>query len=155
MNNNFPLQLSWANRQRELKVNFKKIKQLTKEALPLCAEKPRCPGTGLPQVIEVTLLSDRAITKVHADFLNDPTPTDVITFRHSKALGEILVGVPTAARHAKEFHHPVDHEIVLCVIHGLLHLLGYDDMTSSERDVMHQRQDDILKRVISKETLRE
>ena len=149
MSSNFSPQLLWANRQRTVKIDVKKIRQLVEAALPCCSKEPRHATSLLPRLIEVTFLSDRAITKVHADFLDDPTPTDVITFRHSETLGEILVGVPTAAAHAKKFHQPVDHEMALCVIHGLLHLLDYDDMTPAECDIMHRRQDEILKKVVA------
>jgi probable rRNA maturation factor len=98
----------------------------------------------LPSRIEVSFLNSRAISRVHADFCNDHSPTDVITFRHSRELGEILIGVSTAAGHAKEFHHPLNHEVALCVIHGLLHLLDYDDIDPEERLLMHREQDRLL-----------
>jgi len=90
--------------------------------------------------VEITLLGEAAISKVHAQFLDDPTPTDVITFEH----GEILIGVPIAAANASKFRHSTDHEVALCAIHGLLHLLGYDDLTTRDRVIMHARQEEIL-----------
>lgn len=123
-----------------MRVDLKYIRHIVAAALPLCVEKPRKRGAELPTEIEITLLGDAAIAKVHKEFLNDPTPTDVITFEH----GEILIGVPIAAANAKKFHHPIDHEVALCAIHGLLHLLGYDDLTEKERLVMHARQAEIL-----------
>jgi probable rRNA maturation factor len=90
--------------------------------------------------VEITLLGEAAIAKVHGEFLEDPTPTDVITFEH----GEILIGVPVAAANAKKYGHSVDREVALCVIHGLLHLLGYDDLTDMESLIMHARQEQIL-----------
>jgi len=63
----------------------------------------------------------------------------VITFDH----GEILIGAPIAAANARKFCHPADHEVALCAIHGLLHLLGYDDLTEKERVIMHARQEEI------------
>ncbi|HLB32759.1 MAG: rRNA maturation RNase YbeY [Verrucomicrobia bacterium RIFCSPHIGHO2_12_FULL_41_10] len=136
--------LFWANRQRAIKLDLVFLCSLVEKALPLCLEKPRWVKSFLPTDIEVTLLSDHSIAKIHNDFLEDPTPTDVITFRHSQKLGEILVGVPTAARNAKHFGHSVNHEVALCVVHGLLHLLDYDDTTESERQRMHKRQEEIL-----------
>lgn len=144
-----PVQIFWANRQRETKVNLKKIRQIVEIALPFFSEKPRQAKVRLPRTVEVTFLNNRDITRIHADFLNDPTPTDVITFAHSSDIGEILVGVSTAAVHAKKFHHEIDQEVALCVIHGLLHLLGYDDMTPAERDIMHREQDTVLKKAIT------
>jgi probable rRNA maturation factor len=133
--------LSWANRQRAVKVDLPKIRRIVEVALPLCVRKPRKKGMTLPAEVEITLLGEAAIAKVHGEFLEDPTPTDVITFEH----GEILIGVPIAAANAKKFRHPADHEVALCAIHGLLHLLGYDDLTEKERVIMHARQEEILK----------
>lgn len=138
--------LLWANRQRTVKVDLGKVCEIVQVALPLCVKKPRKKGVSLPSVVEITLLGEAAIAKVHGEFLEDPTPTDVITFEH----GEILIGVPIAAANAKKFRHPVDHEVALCAIHGLLHLLGYDDLTEKERVVMHARQEEILKSATGK-----
>jgi probable rRNA maturation factor len=132
--------LTWANRQRSVKVDLPKIRRIVAAALPMCLEKPRKKGLTIPPEVEITLLGEAAIAKVHGEFLEDPTPTDVITFEH----GEILIGVPIAAANAKKFRHPADHEVALCAIHGLLHLLGFDDLTESERVIMHARQDEIL-----------
>ena len=132
--------LLWANRQRTMKVDLGKVREIVRAALPLCVKKPRKRGMVLPPVVEITLLGEAAIAKVHGEFLEDPTPTDVITFEH----GEILIGVPIAAVNAEKFCLPVDHEVALCAIHGLLHLLAYDDLTAQERLIMHARQDEIL-----------
>jgi probable rRNA maturation factor len=134
--------LLWANRQRSrsLKLDVPFIRRIVEAALPLCLSQPRSPGRQLPPEIEITLVGEAAITKVHAEFLDDPTPTDVITFEH----GEILIGVPIATANARKFAHPADHEVALCAIHGLLHLLGYDDLTEKERVIMHARQKEIL-----------
>jgi probable rRNA maturation factor len=127
-----------------VKVDLPKIRRIVEVALPLCVGKPRKKGLTLPPEVEITLLGEAAITKVHGEFLEDPTPTDVITFEH----GEILIGVPIAAANAKKFRHPADHEVALCTIHGLLHLLGYDDLTEKERVIMHARQEEILEEAL-------
>jgi probable rRNA maturation factor len=133
--------LLWANRQRAERLDLPKIRRIVEVALPLCVGKPRKKGLVLPSEVEITLLGEAAIAMVHGEFLEDPTPTDVITFEH----GEILIGVPIAAANAKKFRHPADHEVALCAIHGLLHLLGYDDLSEKERVIMHARQEEILK----------
>lgn len=136
--------LTWSNRQRTVRLNLPKIRRIVEVALPLCVGKPRKKGLGLPPEVEITLLGEAAIAKVHGEFLENPTPTDVITFEH----GEILIGVPIAAANAKKFRHPADHEVALCAIHGLLHLLGYDDLTEKERVIMHSRQEEILEEAL-------
>lgn len=136
--------LTWANRQRSVKIDLPKIRRIVEVALPMCLDKPRKKGVILPAEVEITLLGEAAIAKVHGEFLDDPTPTDVITFEH----GEILIGVPIAAANARKFRHPADHEVALCAIHGLLHLLGYDDLTEKEKVIMHARQEEILEEAL-------
>ena len=137
--------LLWANRQRSVPVDIAKVREIVQAALPLCMKKPRKRVMVLPSEVEITLLGEAAIARVHGQFLEDPTPTDVITFEH----GEILIGVPIAAANARKFHHPVVYEVALCAIHGLLHLLGYDDLTEQERVIMHARQEEILKAAVN------
>jgi probable rRNA maturation factor len=136
--------LTWANRQRSVKIDLPKIRRIVEVALPMCLDKPRKKGAVLPAEVEIALLGEAAIAKVHGEFLDDPTPTDVITFEH----GEILIGVPIAAANARKFRHPADHEVALCAIHGLLHLLGYDDLTEKEKVIMHARQEEILEEAL-------
>jgi probable rRNA maturation factor len=136
--------LTWSNRQRVVRLDLPKIRRIVEVALPLCLKKPGKKGAALPLEVEITLLGEAAIAKVHGEFLDDPTPTDVITFEH----GEILIGVPIAAANARKFRHPVGHEVALCAIHGLLHLLGYDDLTEKERVIMHARQEEILREAL-------
>jgi probable rRNA maturation factor len=127
-----------------VRLDLPKIRRIVEVALPLCVGKPRKKGLVLPPEVEITLLGEAAIAKVHGEFLEDPTPTDVITFEH----GDILIGVPIAAANARKFRHPADHEVALCAIHGLLHLLGYDDLTEKEKVIMHARQEEILKEAL-------
>jgi probable rRNA maturation factor len=132
--------LLWSNRQRSVKVDLPDVRRIVDAALPLCLRKPRKSGVRIPAEIEISLLGEAAIARVHGEFLDDPTPTDVITFEH----GEILIGAPIAESNARKFRHPVAHELALCAIHGLLHLLGYDDLTPKERAIMHRKQEEIL-----------
>lgn len=90
--------------------------------------------------VEITLLDDDEMARVHGEFLNDATTTDVITFEH----GELLIGVEVAARQAKEFGSLADREIALYGIHGMLHLSGFDDRSSRDAKEMAVRQDEVL-----------
>lgn len=93
--------------------------------------------------IEVSLLDDREMAEVHGEFLDDPTPTDVITFEH----GELLIGVETAERQARDFETRADHEVALYGIHGMLHLSGYDDKSAADSRVMVVRQEELFQEV--------
>ena len=83
------------------------------------------------------------LARAHADFLGDPTPTDVITFQH----GEILISTETAIRQAAEHSHPPLRECALYLIHGLLHLHGHEDHEPAEAEAMKETQERILDRV--------
>lgn len=90
--------------------------------------------------VEISLVSDESIAKVHGEFLADPTPTDVITFQH----GEILISLDTAMRQAAENSEPYEREVTRYIVHGLLHLAGWDDREEAERKAMHEVQERIL-----------
>lgn len=81
------------------------------------------------------------MAKIHREFLDEPGPTDVITFPY----GEIVVCAPVAASRALEFRQTVTGELALYCIHGLLHLAGQDDIRPGDAKRMHREQDRILK----------
>ena len=86
------------------------------------------------------MVSDKRIAEIHQRFMNDPTPTDVITFQH----GEILISVETAKRQARQFGTTLDHELRLYLVHGLLHLHGFDDKTAAGAAEMKRVQETIV-----------
>lgn len=91
-----------------------------------------CPAGEL----SIVFLRDAAIAKLHADFLSDPTPTDVITFEGHPTLGvagDICVSVDTAASYARHHRGKFSHELLLYVVHGWLHLAGYDDRQPAKK----------------------
>ncbi len=76
-------------------------------------------------------LTDPALAQIHADFMDDPTATDVITFEGDNLAGlagEICVSADTAAAYAREHGRDFATELMLYVVHGWLHLAGYDDL---------------------------
>ena len=125
------------------------LAERARQALPACLANPAPAESGSPALlgelplVEISIITDEAIAAVHADFMDDPTPTDVITFHH----GEILISADTAQARANELGQPVLRELLLYVIHGLLHLNGYEDHDEGERRQMHEIQDRILQDV--------
>src|SRR5436190_14746033 len=95
------------------------------------------------EIIEISFVSDEAIAKVHGEFMGDPTPTDVITFQH----GEIIISLDTAKRQAAENGELYEREVLRYMVHGLLHLAGWDDREETERVEMHRVQETILKQM--------
>jgi probable rRNA maturation factor len=133
-------------RQRKHRCNVKWLTQAVNRAVPLCLQHLKgddAPLASLPE-IEASIVSDRAIAKVHAEFLDDPTPTDVITFHH----GEIIVSADTATREGPAHGLTLDQELALYLIHGLMHLAGWDDHEPTEAAEMKRRQEAVLAQVI-------
>jgi rRNA maturation RNase YbeY len=99
------------------------------------------PGfAGEMVALEVSLVSEEEISRLHAEFLNDPSPTDVITFDH----GEIIIGVEAAVVEAEARDWPLERELLLYLIHGFLHLQGLEDHEPGEAERMRLLQEEIL-----------
>ena len=91
--------------------------------------------------LSIVFLTDAALAQIHADFLDDPTTTDVITFEGDPLLGtagEICVSADTASAYAKNHQRDFSTELALYVVHGWLHLAGYDDLAPSKKRVMRR-----------------
>ena len=83
--------------------------------------------------------SDESLLKINKEFLNHDTLTDVITFDYSssKAVsGEVFISVDRVRENAKEFHQDFNNEIKRVMIHGVLHLCGYNDKTAKDKSLM-------------------
>ncbi len=102
------------NRQRR-KVNTQRLRQLA-------AHLHR---TGS---LSIVLVSDRQMAELNLRYHDTPGPTDVLTFDYGGGQGEIIVSVD----HAYERGRPA-RELALYVVHGILHLTGYDDRTPAQR----------------------
>lgn len=90
--------------------------------------------------IEISLVSDRAIARMHRHFLNVPGATDVITFPH----GEIVISASTAVRQARQNGESTDREIARYIIHGFLHLHGHEDADERDAATMWTAQEEVL-----------
>jgi probable rRNA maturation factor len=103
-------------------------------------------GEGVQQArISLAFVDNPTIHRLNKQFLDHDEPTDVLSFPYSgpkaKVLeGELVIGVEVALASASERGHPVELELILYVVHGLLHLCGYDDHSPRDRRVMRQRE---------------
>jgi probable rRNA maturation factor len=99
-------------------------------------------GGGCPEgELAVAFLSDAALARLHGQFLKDPSPTDVITFEGDPAhglAGEICVSVDAAARAAGRAGPRFSRELTLYIVHGWLHLAGYDDLNPAAKRAMRR-----------------
>ena len=108
--------------------------------------------------ISLALVDDSAIHRINREFLGHDYPTDVISFHLNpesdiespqgsevKQLeGELVVSTETALREAHAHGWTAEDELILYVVHGLLHLCGYDDLNDQARPVMRQRERHML-----------
>lgn len=138
-----PFALEIYNRQRGPQFDREFLVRMGLAAYPACLEAATESDAPLRTLagVEVSILSDRRIGQVHAEFFGDPAPTDVITFHH----GEIVLGAGIVRENAIRFRRPPDDEAALCLVHGLLHLAGWRDDTSEAAKKMSERQEQIFK----------
>lgn len=89
-----------------------------------------------PGELSIAFLTDAALAELHGSFLHDPSLTDVITFEADPlagTAGEICVSVDTARRYAAQTGQSFADELTLYLVHGLLHLAGYDDLAPARK----------------------
>lgn len=97
--------------------------------------------------LSIVFVDDATIARVHADFMDDPSPTDVITFPADpsmEAAGEIIVSVDHARSRAEELGETFSRELSLYLLHGWLHLAGYDDRAPADRVKMRSAEQEAL-----------
>jgi probable rRNA maturation factor len=110
-------------------------------------------GEGIKEAkISLALVDDATITSINERFLKHEGPTDVITFPWSnpkakKLEGEIVMGVEVALRESEERGHNIHDELCLYVIHGALHLCGYDDHDDEDAAEMRRKERIYLKKL--------
>ena len=100
---------------------------------------------------EITFVSVEDIQSLHKEYMDDPTSTDIITFNlgtHDEIDADIYICPQVAKAHAEQFGVPYRNEIQLLLIHGVLHCLGYDDMSTEDKIVMDAEQDRILRTLV-------
>jgi probable rRNA maturation factor len=131
------------NLQREISVNVAELEKFADNAVQNSLQLHQRQRTDLRKLrkVFVWLISDRRMALLHRKFLGQSGPTDVLTFQH----GEIFISVETARRHARAFGNSLVRELNLYIVHGLLHLHGFDDQTPGKAHKMKVAQEKILR----------
>jgi probable rRNA maturation factor len=134
--------ISVRNLQRRIAVDVVDLEEFARNAMQLVLELPREKAGALEKLPEISVLivSDRRIAALHKKFMNESGPTDVITFQH----GEIFISGEMAERNAQQFGNPLENELRLYIVHGLLHLHGFDDRDLESAQKMEAVQRKIL-----------
>lgn len=112
--------------------------------------------------ISLVFVDDNGIQELNKNYRGKDMPTDVLSFALTEMgedeleivegemetlLGDIIISLETALRQAEEYGHTVEREVAYLMVHGLLHLLGYDHMTEEDKKVMRQREEKVLEAV--------
>jgi probable rRNA maturation factor len=93
--------------------------------------------------IDIAIVDDPTIHDLNRRFLNHDEPTDVLSFLlddENGVEGDVIVSAETAMRSAGRYDWPGADELLLYVIHGTLHLVGYDDLDPTARAEMRSRE---------------
>lgn len=137
-------------------------KSIDRQAIRLLVERTLA-MEGIGEGVEVNLIitDDKRIREMNARFRGVDEPTDVLSFplsarpgeaepefvlppNHARVLGDVVVSYERAVEQAQEYGHSLEREIAYLVVHGVLHLLGYDHETPSEREVMRAKEEALL-----------
>ncbi len=100
--------------------------------------------------VSILLTDDEGIRELNSRFRNINRPTDVLSFpmEDECLLGDIVVSMETAGRQAREFKVSLEEEIGRLVVHGVLHLLGYDHVKGgTQARKMRTKEEELLKRL--------
>jgi len=121
-------------------------------------------GVAPPYEVSMVFTDSETVQQLNRDYRGVDEPTDVLAFcmlSQKEAdssfalppdgvtrLGEVIVSYPQAIEQAREQGHSTERELALLVIHGILHLLGYDHEEPEEESKMRERERDLLKRCL-------
>ncbi len=139
------IRLSVSNISKCWFLNKKKLKSIVRSVLK---------SVGINEAnISLVFCSDREIRRLNFLYRGKDRPTDVLSFSmregkrlkgDSSILGDVVISVDRARKQAKRFSSTFKREIYLYIIHGILHLLGYDDQSISSRKRMRRKEIQIL-----------
>lgn len=115
-------------------------------------------GAPKPSDVSITFVDDDEMADLNERYRGKADPTDVLSFECDNAeddfpnapegdayeLGDIVIAPDVASRQAKEFGNAYEDELDMLVVHGVLHLLGFDHIDDADAAVMEPKQRDIL-----------
>lgn len=104
--------------------------------------------------LTIVITGNAQLRSLNRTFRDVDTPTDVLSFATDEQpwpdtvyLGDVIISYPTAREQAQAGGHPIEAELQLLVVHGVLHLLGHDHDTAAEKNVMWKAQTAVLKKL--------
>jgi probable rRNA maturation factor len=105
--------------------------------------------------LSIILTDDARLQELNLNYLGVDAPTDVLSFPASETdpetgaryIGDILISIPRAQTQADAAGHPLESEVQLLVVHGVLHLIGHDHAELEEKARMWKAQAEILEKL--------
>ena len=130
------IKVAVANQQTSLSVDEARLRRAVKAVLE---------GESIDRArISLAVVDDAVIQRLNRQYLDDDDPTDVLSFplgrKGGKLEGEVIVSAETACACAPDYGWPAGDELLLYVIHGALHLAGYEDESPEEQAEMRRRE---------------
>lgn len=122
--------------------NKTKIRSWIRETIK---NENRIPGT-----INIIFTSDEYLLNINNQFLSHNYFTDIVTFNYCEnetIIGEIFISKETVLNNSKRFFVSFEDEILRVIIHGVLHLIGYNDHSNEEKKIMREKENEYLDRV--------
>jgi len=139
------------NKQKKITISKKAIGSLAKRVLKI--------KNASETELSILFVGKKRMRALNETFRNIDHPTDVLAFSmregkvsklHQQLLGDVVICPEIAKKYARHYKTPLRQEIDLDLIHGILHLLGYEDSTASGRAVMKREQRRLLKKLTRK-----
>lgn len=124
----------------QIKYRIRKTKEIKRFLEKVITEEKKVPGDLL-----LILTSDQKMLEINSKFLKHNYYTDVISFDYSKEReinGEIYLSIDTIKKNSKRFKSGINEELLRVMIHGVLHLCGYNDDNKNEKNKMFARQEE-------------
>jgi len=100
--------------------------------------------------INIIVTSDKKLIKINNEFLKHNYYTDVISFSYNNdkiVNGEVYISLETVKRNAINYGVSLRKELIRVIIHGILHLCGYKDIITEEKNIMIEKEDIWLKTI--------
>ena len=96
--------------------------------------------------LQYTFCDDKTIQEVNRSFLQHDYPTDIITFpyQNNPMEADIYISIDTVQDNAEQFEQPFKRELLRVIVHGLLHMLGWDDKTTEAKKEMREAENKYL-----------
>ncbi|MDH7499534.1 MAG: rRNA maturation RNase YbeY [candidate division NC10 bacterium] len=143
------MEISVRNQQRKIKIDRDLLREVTRRTLE---------GLGCSDAeCGVLVVNDKRIAEFNRRFRKVSGPTDVLAFSMREGpgcegspqlLGDVVISAERALCQAREEGHSLEEELCFLLVHGLLHLLGWEDRTEAKRKRMLKAQEEILRGIL-------